>query len=106
MRARLAKIDPALTELPLLEADSSDDVSLRAMAESTRVVVTTVGPYLQFGEPLVAACAAAGTDYVDLTGEPEFVDRMYLEHHDRAVASGARIVHACGFDSIPHDIGA
>ena len=106
VRARLAKIDPALTELPLLEADSSDDVSLRAMAESTRVVVTTVGPYLQFGEPLVAACAAAGTDYVDLTGEPEFVDRMYLEHHDRAVASGARIVHACGFDSIPHDIGA
>ena len=106
MRARLAKIDPALTELPLLEADSSDDVSLRAMAESTRVVVTTVGPYLQFGEPLVAACAAAGTDYVDLTGEPEFVDRMYLEHNDRAVASGARIVHACGFDSIPHDIGA
>ncbi len=106
VRARLAKIDPALTELPLLEADSSDDVSLRAMAESTRVVVTTVGPYLQFGEPLVAACAAAGTDYVDLTGEPEFVDRMYLEHNDRAVASGARIVHACGFDSIPHDIGA
>ena len=106
VRARLAKIDPALTELPLLEADSSDDDSLRAMAESTRVVVTTVGPYLQFGEPLVAACAAAGTDYVDLTGEPEFVDRMYLEHNDRAVASGARIVHACGFDSIPHDIGA
>ena len=106
VRARLAKIDPALTELPLLEADSSDDVSLRAVAEATRVVVTTVGPYLQFGEPLVAACAAAGTDYVDLTGEPEFVDRMFLEHHDKAVASGARIVHACGFDSIPHDLGA
>ena len=69
-------------------------------------MVTTVGPYLQFGEPLVAACAAAGTDYVDLTGEPEFVDRMFLEHHDKAVASGARIVHACGFDSIPHDLGA
>jgi short subunit dehydrogenase-like uncharacterized protein len=106
VRARLAKIDPALTELALLEADSSDDVSLRAVAESTRVVVTTVGPYLQFGEPLVAACAASGTDYVDLTGEPEFVDRMFLEHHDKAVASGARIVHACGFDSIPHDLGA
>ena len=106
VRERLAKIDPALEKLPLLEADSSDDVSLRAVAEATRVVVTTVGPYLQFGEPLVAACAAAGTDYVDLTGEPEFVDRMFLEHHDKAVASGARIVHACGFDSIPHDIGA
>jgi saccharopine dehydrogenase (NAD+, L-glutamate forming) len=59
-----------------------------------------------YGGPLVAACADAGTDYVDLTGEPEFVDQMYLEHHDRAVATGARIVHACGFDSIPHDLGA
>ena len=106
VRARLAEIDPALGELPLLQADSSDYDSLRAVAQATRVVVTTVGPYLQYGEPLVAACAAAGTDYVDLTGEPEFVDRMYLEQHDAAVASGARIVHACGFDSIPHDLGA
>jgi short subunit dehydrogenase-like uncharacterized protein len=106
VRDRLAKIDPALKELPLLHADSSDDESLRAVAGSTRVVITTVGPYLEHGEPLVAACATAGTDYVDLTGEPEFVDRMYLEHQDEAVASGARIVHACGFDSIPHDLGA
>ncbi|MCW2711125.1 MAG: putative trans-acting enoyl reductase [Marmoricola sp.] len=106
VRDRLAKIDPSLGELPLLEADSSDAASLRALAEATKVVVTTVGPYLEHGEPLVAACAAAGTDYVDLTGEPEFVDRMYVAHHDAAVASGARIVHACGFDSIPHDLGA
>jgi short subunit dehydrogenase-like uncharacterized protein len=106
VRRRLAKIDPSLSELPLLQADSSDDESLRAVAASAKVVITTVGPYLQYGEPLVAACAVAGTDYVDLTGEPEFVDRMYLEHHDEAVASGARIVHACGFDSIPHDLGA
>ena len=106
VRTRLARTDPALSELTLLEADSTDDASLRALAESTRVVVTTVGPYLLHGEGLVAACAAAGTDYVDLTGEPEFVDRMYLEHHDTAVQSGARIVHACGFDSIPHDLGA
>jgi short subunit dehydrogenase-like uncharacterized protein len=69
-------------------------------------VITTVGPYLTYGEPLVAACADAGTDYVDLTGEPEFVDRMYLAHHATAERSGARIVHACGFDSIPHDLGA
>ena len=54
----------------------------------------------------MAACAEAGTDYADLTGEPEFVDRMYVAHHATAVASGARIVHACGFDSIPHDLGA
>jgi short subunit dehydrogenase-like uncharacterized protein len=65
-----------------------------------------VGPYLQHGAPLVAACAAAGTDYVDLTGEPEFVDKMYVAHHATAERSGARIVHACGFDSIPHDLGA
>jgi short subunit dehydrogenase-like uncharacterized protein len=69
-------------------------------------VITTVGPYMRYGEPLVAACAKAGTDYVDLTGEPEFVDRMWLAHHDRAVASGARLVHSCGFDSIPYDLGA
>ena len=71
-----------------------------------RVAVSTIGPYAEHGEPLVAACAAAGTDYCDITGEPQFVDRMYLAHHDTAVASGARLVHACGFDSIPHDLGA
>ena len=105
VRAGLAEIDPALAELPLLTADVTDAESLRAVAESARVVITTVGPYLQHGEPLVAACAAAGTDYVDLTGEPEFVDRMYLDHHETAVGSGARLVHCCGFDSIPHDLG-
>jgi short subunit dehydrogenase-like uncharacterized protein len=105
VRDRLAGIDDRLAELPLLSADSGDAKSLRALAESTRVVITTVGPYLEHGEPLVAACAAAGTDYVDLTGEPEFVDRMYLAHHETAVRSGARIVHCCGFDSIPHDLG-
>jgi short subunit dehydrogenase-like uncharacterized protein len=106
VRGRLATADPSLAELPLLQADSSDDASLRALAESTRVVITTVGPYLLHGDALVAACAAAGTDYLDLTGEPEFVDRMYLAYHDQALASGARLVHAAGFDSIPHDLGA
>ncbi|WP_310964764.1 saccharopine dehydrogenase family protein [Nocardioides terrisoli] len=106
VRARLARIDPTCADLPLVQADAGDPTSLRALAESTRVVISTVGPYLLYGEPLVRACAEAGTDYVDLTGEPEFVDRMYLAHHDTAVASGARLVHACGFDSIPHDLGA
>jgi short subunit dehydrogenase-like uncharacterized protein len=105
VRARLAGVDPSLAALPLLHAEAGDAASLAAVAESTRVVATTVGPYLEHGEPLVAACAAAGTDYVDLTGEPEFADRMYVAHHDRAVATGARIVHACGFDSVPHDLG-
>ncbi len=93
-------------DLPLLHADADDAGSVRDVAERTRVVATTVGPYLEYGEPLVRACAEAGTDYLDLTGEPEFVDLMYLRHHERAVESGARIVHTCGFDSIPHDLGA
>jgi short subunit dehydrogenase-like uncharacterized protein len=106
VRDRLAATDADLASLPLLVADVTDPESLRSVAEQARVVITTVGPYIEYGEPLVAACAEAGTDYVDLTGEPEFVDRMYLAHHDRAVETGARIVHACGFDSIPHDLGA
>ncbi|RNL61379.1 saccharopine dehydrogenase [Nocardioides marmoriginsengisoli] len=106
VRSRLAAINPACADLALLQADVADPASIAAVAAATKVVITTVGPYLQYGEALVAACADAGTDYVDLTGEPEFVDLMYVAHHDKAVATGARIVHACGFDSIPHDLGA
>lgn len=106
LRTRLAKINSAWADLPLLHADVQDTESLRALAESTRVLITTVGPYINYGEPLVAACAAAGTDYLDLTGEPEFVDRMYVRHHETATRTGARLVHAAGFDSIPHDMGA
>ncbi|MFI6770400.1 saccharopine dehydrogenase family protein [Streptomyces sp. NPDC050355] len=105
LRDRLAEIDPACAELPLLRADSGDPGALRALAADTRVLATTVGPYLLHGEPLVAACAAAGTDYLDLCGEPEFVDRMYVRHDAAARASGARLVHASGFDSVPHDLG-
>ncbi|MCW2948060.1 MAG: saccharopine dehydrogenase [Actinoallomurus sp.] len=110
----LAGRDPARLEalrdrlgldVPLLRADVTDPGSLREVASSARVVITTVGPYLTYGEPLVAACAEAGTDYADLAGESEFVDRMYLKYHARAMETGARIVHACGFDSIPHDLG-
>ena len=106
VRMKLTAIDAALAELPLLAADSGDPESLRAVAEQTRVLATTVGPYVVHGEPLVAACAAAGTDYLDLTGEPEFVDTMYVRYHEQARQSGARLVHACGFDSVPHDLGA
>ncbi|MEU1506335.1 saccharopine dehydrogenase NADP-binding domain-containing protein [Kitasatospora sp. NPDC005748] len=105
LRAHLATLEPGCADLPLLIADSTDPGSLREVAAAARVVVSTVGPYLSHGEPLVAACADAGTDYVDLTGEPEFVDRMYLLHHRRAVETGARLVHSCGFDSVPHDLG-
>ena len=102
VRARLGR---ACADLPLLRADSGDPASLREVAEATKVVITTVGPYIRYGEPVVAACAAAGTDYVDLTGEPEFVDRMWLGYNRQAVETGARLIHSCGFDSIPYDLG-
>lgn len=89
----------------LLTADATDPASLRAAAGATRVLASTVGPYLRYGDALVGACAAAGTDYLDLTGEPEFVDRCYLRHHATARATGARLVHCCGFDSVPFDLG-
>ena len=106
VRDRLAAQNPRLKALALVHADATDDSSMADLARRTRVVISTVGPYLEHGEPLVRACAEAGTDYVDLTGEPEFVDTMYVRYHEKAVASGARLVHACGFDSIPHDLGA
>ena len=90
---------------PLLLADSGDEVSLRAMAAATSLVVTTVGPYLRYGLPLAQACAQAGTDYADLTGEVPFV-RDCLDHvSETAMSTGAKIVHSCGFDSIPSDLG-
>ena len=106
VRGRLAAIDPALSSLDLVVADSSDESAMRDLAASTKVVATTVGPYVLHGGPLVAACAAEGTDYLDLTGEPEFVDTTYVRHHAEAERTGARLVHAAGFDSIPHDLGA
>jgi short subunit dehydrogenase-like uncharacterized protein len=90
---------------PVVVADSGDEASLAALAASARVVVTTVGPYDVRGLPLVAACAAAGTDYLDLTGEVLFVRDSIAGWHDTARASGARIVHAAGFDSEPSDLG-
>jgi short subunit dehydrogenase-like uncharacterized protein len=106
LREHLTTIDDSLGELPLLRADVEDDVSLKDVANRARVVIAGVGPFLSLGEPMVAACAEAGTDYVDVTGEAEFVDRMYVAHHATARQTGARLVHACGFDSVPHDLGA
>src|SRR4051812_5189566 len=87
-------------DVPLLEADVSDRASVEDVARNTRILITTVGPYVTYGECVVAACAEHGTDYLDLTGEPEFVNRTYVDHDARAQETGARIVHACGFDSI------
>ncbi|ALV53289.1 MULTISPECIES: saccharopine dehydrogenase family protein [Actinomycetes] len=97
---------PGGEKIGALRADVSEPATLRALAEQARVVATTVGPYVEYGEELVAACADTGADYADLTGEPEFVDLMYVRHDARARETGARLVHACGFDSVPHDLGA
>ncbi|WP_370249197.1 trans-acting enoyl reductase family protein [Nocardioides sp.] len=106
VRDRLAARFPACADLELVVVDAGDVAALRDVVVRAKVVATTVGPYLVLGGPVAQACAETGTDYVDITGEPEFVDRTYLAHHATAVASGARLVHACGFDSVPHDLGA
>ncbi|MEU2223614.1 saccharopine dehydrogenase NADP-binding domain-containing protein [Streptomyces sp. NPDC018347] len=103
---RLCGTLPGGADIGVLRADVREPATLRALAGRARVVATTVGPYVLHGEGLVAACAESGTDYLDLTGEPEFVDLMYVRHDARARETGARLVHACGFDSVPHDLGA
>ena len=90
---------------PIEIVDATDEKALRALAEKTGVIVTTVGPYLRHGLPLTKACAAAGTHYADLTGEPPFIRNSIDANHVVAKETGARIVHCCGFDSIPSDLG-
>jgi short subunit dehydrogenase-like uncharacterized protein len=95
----------AAGKLPTVLADAADEAALRRMCTGTRVVLSTVGPYALYGEPLVKVCAATGTDYCDLTGEVQWVRRMIRSYEGAARKSGARIVHCCGFDSIPSDLG-
>jgi short subunit dehydrogenase-like uncharacterized protein len=97
-------LGPAAQQWPLIVADASQPSTLAAMAAKTQVVVTTVGPYTRYGLPLVEACAKAGTDYADLTGEAMFVRNSIDLYHKQAIDTGARIVHSCGFDSIPSDL--
>ncbi len=105
-RSRLEAVRDELgVDWPVVVADSSDAAALAELAASTTAVATTVGPYARYGLPLVAACAAAGTHYADLTGEALFVRDAIDASHDAAVASGARIVASCGFDSVPSDLG-
>ena len=91
--------------LPVIVADAANEAQLRAMCAQTRVVVSTVGPYALYGEPLVKVCAETGTDYCDLTGEAQWIRRMIARYETAARQSGARIVHCCGFDSVPSDMG-
>ena len=104
-----AKLDAVATDtgadVPRIVADAADRDALDAMVGSAKVVASTVGPYALYGSELVAAVVDGGRDYCDLTGEPQWMRRMLDAHHDRAVETGARIVHACGFDSVPSDLG-
>lgn len=95
----------AAADWPVVVVDALDEKAVADLAARTRVVVTTVGPYAKYGVALAAACAEAGTHYTDLTGEVLFVHRSVAANHEPAILSGARIVHACGFDSIPSDLG-
>ncbi|ROT99859.1 saccharopine dehydrogenase [Marinobacter sp. R17] len=95
----------AAADLPVIIADAGNEASLTEMCEQTRVVISTVGPYALYGEPLVQACVNSGTDYCDLTGEVQWIRKMIERYEEQAKKTGARIVHCCGFDSIPSDLG-
>lgn len=105
VRAVRDGLGPVAAGWPLIVADAGDADSLAEMAERTSVVISAVGPYAQYGLPLVQACASTGTHYVDLTGEVLFMHDSIASYDAMAAASGARIVHSCGFDSIPSDLG-
>lgn len=98
-------LDAQACQVPLIVADATDGPSLAALCAQARVVVSTVGPYALYGEPLVKACAELGTDYCDLTGEVQWIRRMLDRYEPAAKRTGARIVHCCGFDSVPSDLG-
>ena len=91
--------------MPVIIADASDEPALKVMCEQARVIISTVGPYALYGEPLVQACVRTGTDYCDLAGEVQWIRKMVERYEGEAKSSGARIVHCCGFDSIPSDMG-
>lgn len=105
LEAVRARLGAAAADLPLIVGDSEDESFLATLAQRAAVVCSTVGPYALYGSKLVAACVDAGTHYCDLTGELQWIRRMIDRHGEAAVRSGARIVHSCGFDSIPSDIG-
>ena len=106
---KLASVRDAIgapADTPLIVADASDPASLKAMVDQTKSVISTVGPYQFYGNELLAACVASGTDYFDLCGEPLWMREMIDKHEAAAKASGARIVFSCGFDSVPFELGA
>lgn len=105
LEAVRSSLGEGAANLAITVADSGDRSALAELASRTRVVITTVGPYALYGSNLVSACVEAGTDYCDLAGEVQWIRKMVDKHHERARETGARIVHCCGFDSIPMDMG-
>lgn len=108
-QAKLQEVKDSLgtagQSVPIIIADASNEVQLKQLCAQTRVVVSTVGPYALYGEPLIKACVDSGTDYCDLTGETQWIKKMIERYEPAAQQSGARIVHCCGFDSVPSDMG-
>lgn len=104
--SKLAEVQAMLgSQQPVIVADAADEAAMRALCQQTRVVISTVGPYALYGEPLIRACVETGTDYCDLTGEIQWVRQMIDRYEDTAKRTGARIVNCAGFDSIPSDLG-
>ncbi|MGJ8670508.1 MAG: saccharopine dehydrogenase family protein [Oceanococcus sp.] len=100
-----AELGEAGAHITTIAADAGNEADMQALCAQTKVIISTVGPYALFGEPLLKACVESGTDYCDLTGEVQWVSQMIKRYEEQAKASGARIVHSCGFDSIPSDLG-
>jgi short subunit dehydrogenase-like uncharacterized protein len=105
VKTRLTALNERCRELPAIQASLDDPDSLQRMAAKTRVLITTVGPFIDYGEPVVRACVEQGTDYIDSTGEPHFMALLLARHGAAAAARGVRLVPSCGFDSIPADLG-
>ena len=105
LKQQLLTVHQGVMDWRIVEADAFDEDAMTELAKNTRVVISTVGPFVRYGEDLVRACAEAGTHYVDSTGEVLFMRKMIDKYDDVAKAHGARIIHACGFDSVPSDIG-
>ncbi|KAM3363784.1 putative mitochondrial saccharopine dehydrogenase-like oxidoreductase [Capsicum galapagoense] len=92
-------------QIPILAADTTDPFSLRHLASQTKIILNCVGPFRLYGEPVAEACVDSGCDYLDISGEPEFMERMEVKYHDKAVENGSLVVSACGFDSVPAELG-
>ncbi|MCV2885089.1 saccharopine dehydrogenase NADP-binding domain-containing protein [Aestuariibacter sp. AA17] len=105
LKSVLEKHNAATSDIPIILCDAQNDSQIQAMCEQAEIIISTVGPYAIYGEPIVRICAARGVHYLDLTGEPQFIEKMLSRYEDVAKTTGAHILHTCGFDSLPSDLG-